>query len=97
VQETDSNNFDNIEKSNEGLIIHPNPSNSNFTIALTSKTINRNQIHIYDLTGREILSSAIEAGEQEKTIPTESMASGLYHVKVSGNNRIYYLEVLVKH
>jgi len=77
----------NADKSNDMLIISPNPFRSYTTITLNdaSKGINY-KLKIYNTLGREVLNSTIT--NQTTTLKTSDLSSGIYFYKVLDNNQL---------
>ncbi|MEI8134612.1 MAG: choice-of-anchor D domain-containing protein [bacterium] len=65
--------------------IRPNPVNGNYvtmTLASESPTESRSY-SVYDVLGREMLHSTIPVGQNEIQIPIQTLAEGMYYVRLS--------------
>gem|GEM_PF-3322584 len=79
-----STGIDNLSNDNSSLVnIYPNPNNGDFTIE-TGVTTSQ-LVEVYDLTGRIVKSQTING---KATINASDLVSGVYNVKITGNNSI---------
>ncbi len=85
------------EPGNNAAQIYPNPSNGAFTIRFakaTSKTVN---LSITDASGNEVyqLNNATP-GNKELNVRVPGLAAGVYMVKISEDNKISSLRLVIK-
>ncbi len=77
------------EKFNDdnNIVIYPNPTEDNFYVMLNLKQNQELIFEIYDITGKMIFSEKqkIAYGNSTKLIKTEELSSGIYFLKISGN------------
>lgn len=68
------------------MVAYPNPFNSNFFINLNNSTKQDITWSVYDATGRVVLSAteSIPTGPVILEIPAEGLASGIYSVRIEG-------------
>tara|TARA_B110000037_G_scaffold940_1_gene959 strand:+ start:221 stop:1900 length:1680 start_codon:yes stop_codon:yes gene_type:complete len=74
--------------------IYPNPTNSDAVIALNYNLNSNYSIEVMDVTGKIILS-AINYNDSRYSIDGDVLNSGLYLVKVTGNNTMATIEKLI--
>lgn len=68
------------------ISVYPNPTNADATLAISGLTENATVV-LSDMQGRTIATSKIAAGTTSTTISTESLAAGVYYVRViAGGN-----------
>ena len=83
---TNVDDINNIEK----LSIHPNPTNSRFTIQGIDKTVS-NHIQVYDMYGK--LLRSIECSNQESlNIDLSGFDNGLYFISLAGHSTFRLLK-----
>ncbi len=79
---------------NESLRIYPNPNNGEFTLAFDNKDNQLLQITINDITGKTIYFNT--TNQDVFKISKKDFATGVYLVKISGNNTNYNCKLVVK-
>jgi choice-of-anchor B domain-containing protein len=87
---------ENVSTSNS-VIVYPNPSNADFSVAL--KLIHSDELlfELYDISGKKVVdkTEAISSGYSVKAISTSNLARGIYLLKISGKE-ISYTQKIVK-
>lgn len=89
-----------IESTNFGehIVLYPNPASNSFAIELPTKTDTRLSVHMIDQVGRVVHESAIETGEQSKTINTQDLAGGIYIVQIgAGKSGVVRKKMMIVH
>lgn len=78
------------------LSITPNPCSENFSLNLYSATSNFDEIKLFDITGKLVLSKKVklEKGENNFSFPLFETQSGTYFVKTNWNNKAIKLSVI---
>lgn len=78
------------------LSIAPNPASENFNLHLYSATPNFDEIKLFDITGKLVLSKAVklEQGANNFSIPLFETKSGTYFVKSNLSNKAIKLSVI---
>ncbi len=71
--------------------LYPNPSNGSFTIELNSKE--KQSIHVFDITGNEVLSQSIENGKA--IIDGSHLASGIYNINIKGSDSVVNKKLVI--
>lgn len=66
--------------------VYPNPSNTNVTIALLTKTPQKITIDIYNLLGEQMQHTTTETNGEALTFNTTSYTKGIYIVKITNVN-----------
>lgn len=80
--------------------LYPNPTGNEATIAMNLKKEERIIISVYDMQGREVMSSidrTYKAGEQFVNLNTASLQSGMYFVQIASNSEISRIKMVVAH
>ena len=67
--------------------IFPNPANQEVTIALASSGLDKANIVLLDLLGREVKHWELQRGEVEKSLSLQDIPSGLHLIRVSQGER----------
>jgi hypothetical protein len=87
-----------IEHIAEFIQLYPNPASNSFVIELPTKTDSRLSVHMVDQVGRIVHESAIEMGEQSKTINTQDLAGGIYIVQIgAGKSGVVRKKMMIVH
>jgi hypothetical protein len=87
-----------IEHIAEFIQLYPNPASNSFVIELPTKTDSRLSVHMVDQVGRIVHESAIETGEQSKTINTQELAGGIYIVQIgAGKSGVVRKKMMIVH
>ncbi|MBS1651919.1 MAG: thiol protease/hemagglutinin PrtT [Bacteroidetes bacterium] len=68
----------------QNVLLYPNPSNDNITIALNQSEIS--SISVVDVLGKSILSQNFIDGEQSANFDVSRFSNGIYFVKVISKN-----------
>ena len=80
--------------SNESLIkVYPNPVNEQLNIRYTKSTNEHVSFYMYDATGRNVYSSAVN----QKKINTSKLTDGIYVLKIIGNGIVETKKIIIKH
>lgn len=80
------------------VLVYPNPANTSFTLQYLLSKSDNVSYEITDVTGRKIVSSAIEkqtAGLQQVTIQTTGLINGMYYVKMKVGNELLTKKLLI--
>jgi hypothetical protein len=80
---------------NKGVKVYPNPSNGviNLNIADFSGNLN---IQLFDINGREVYKSNVSDFSIEKSINISQFQSGIYILKLEGENLSYSEKIILK-
>ena len=85
-----------------GLVIYPNPSDSDITVQFeTSATNDQIRVELFDILGKAVTNkatiSAIKNIQNKKqvVINREALPDGLYLIKVSAGNKIYSARLML--
>lgn len=86
------------EPVNSFISIYPNPTTAYFTVQFNSEINCKQQINIYDIAGRLVLSTFknIQVGNNIFEINMNNQANGLYTIQLLENNKVKYISKLVK-
>lgn len=81
-----------------GLNIYPNPTDDELTVSFNLKAAQTSAVSIVDLTGKELQNHLIQANEGENLVflNTQSLAAGVYMVKIKTGNGVQTLQFIVK-
>jgi M6 family metalloprotease-like protein len=77
---------------NEDLFMYPNPVISEFTVAIVNPNFTIQQVQIYDVTGKLLISSPIESTSTHFNMTPYSQ--GIYFVKITINNQTITKKIL---
>lgn len=64
--------------------LYPNPANSFVTIQSDEPSLSLQQVEIYDISGRKVMSETLDGQKQGFSI--DNLVSGVYHVRVQTSN-----------
>ncbi|WP_339839771.1 T9SS type A sorting domain-containing protein, partial [uncultured Flavobacterium sp.] len=88
-----TNNF----KSDENILIYPNPNNGNFTIQFSSETSNDVNVTVHDLRGRQVYTKSFQNnGLFNQELKLNNASSGIYLVTVQDGNRKEVKKIVVE-
>ena len=77
----------------KGVSIYPNPSNGKFNININQYSGKVN-IQVADLNGREVYASKNESFNSEKALDLQMLESGIYVVRISGEDLNYSQKII---
>ena len=77
----------------KGVVISPNPSNGIYNININQYSGKVN-IQVVDLSGREVYSAKNEFFNSEKPIDLNAVESGIYVLRISGDNLNYSQKII---
>ncbi len=78
-----------------GLRILPNPVQNDFTVLLDEPTEGSLQASLFDLSGNALYQAVYDAETTDFTVPTSSLQTGIYHLKlVDGLGRVQWRKVV---
>lgn len=78
---------------NEKVILYPNPSDGLINVVYPNVQNTTSQIEIFDLTGRIILNTSMLT---QKTIDLSSYGKGMYWLRISNENGIQTVPVVIR-
>jgi hypothetical protein len=81
-----------------GIVVYPNPTRGNVTIAYTSEDNSDYLLTIYDMSGRLIDTYTLNAieGYNQKELSLETLLTGTYIVSLKGNGLITQTRLIVE-
>jgi hypothetical protein len=79
-----------------GFEVYPNPAHNRLRIKLTGSTTADSQVEILNVCGQIVEKSTAGPGRQELEMDISNMASGIYFVRMTGNNLRFSLKKLIK-
>lgn len=80
---------------NKAINVFPNPSKGNFNIQIKDFSGNVN-ISIFDINGREVYSLKNDNFDGQKTIQTGKLQTGLYILKLNGENFNHTQKIMIE-
>ena len=99
VLNADSGSSSTKEKADQeaGISIYPNPTSGHFTITFAQQSRDKNlKIEVFDVLGRPCYNLKKENSTDQLTLDASDINSGVFFVKLSGDN-FEYIKKLVKH
>ncbi|MDX2361821.1 MAG: T9SS type A sorting domain-containing protein [Crocinitomicaceae bacterium] len=86
------------EELEHNVSVFPNPNDGNFYVELNGQVNNEAELHIIDLTGREVVAQDMVAGANfaSSKVDMTQMPAGHYIIKVITNDRVYTEEFIKK-
>jgi hypothetical protein len=81
----------------EQTALYPNPADRLVNIELPQPTVNGVDVKVIDQLGREVIKSAIRAGEKSTTIDTGGLAGTIYIVQMKENGVYTNRRLLIHH
>lgn len=80
---------------NEKVIsVYPNPTKGQLNIAI-SNYVGKMSINVYDLNGRKVYNQEVNNFSAEKTINLNGLQTGMYMVKINGENLNYTQKIIL--
>jgi hypothetical protein len=80
---------------NKGVKVYPNPSNGVVNLNITDFSGNLN-IQLFDINGREVYKSNVSDFSIEKSIDVSQFQSGIYILKLEGEELSYSEKIILK-
>ena len=99
VLNADSGSSSTKEKADQeaGISIYPNPTSGHFTITFAQQSRDKNlKIEVFDVLGRLCYNLKKENSTDQLTLDATDINSGVFFVKLSGDN-FEYIKKLIKH
>jgi hypothetical protein len=81
----------------EKILIYPNPANREVNVVLPERTLTPIALNLMDAHGRTVHINDFATGEQQKTIDTSELASGLYILQFNTQQGVVRKKVMVVH
>lgn len=82
---TPSLSIETMRSKETGILVYPNPVDDRLNLRFNQETSAAISVHIYDLTGRILITGNYATSGSMTTIPTTQLASGLYICEVTCN------------
>ena len=81
-----------------GIVVYPNPTRGNVTIAYTSIDNSDYTLNIFDMSGRLVDSYVLNAieGFNQKELNLESLVKGTYIVSLKGNGLVTQTRLILE-
>ena len=78
--------------------VYPNPAHGNIFVAITLDADQQIDMHLSDVTGRQVLQQRISGIEGENLIPMNisHLASGIYTLNIRGRNASEIIRIIVE-
>lgn len=81
----------------EKILIYPNPANREVNVVLPERTLTSIALNLVDAHGRTVHANGFATGEQQKTLDTSELASGLYILQFNTQQGVVRKKVMVVH
>ena len=80
---------------NEDMIkVYPNPSNGTFNVFIGNYS-GKVTLEVFDINGRKVYNQKVDDFNIEKTINLKGLQSGMYILKIDGDNLSYTKKVIL--
>jgi hypothetical protein len=86
-----------IDPFSEGFAAFPNPVDRVLTVRLPKPVTKTSSLQVIDNLGKVVSTGVMEKGEQQKALDTQSLAGGVYTVKVATPQGMLMKKVMVVH
>ncbi len=80
-----------------GFTIFPNPANDELKIQLKEPARTELRIGMNDAVGKEVYRSSFNKGQEQKTLDTSALASGVYFIQVETANGLVRKKIMIVH
>lgn len=77
-----------------GISVYPNPVHEHLNIKANSKILSNAILEIYNLTGSKLYETELNSFQSEKQINLQSLANGVYIMKIITEDDIYSKKIL---
>jgi len=84
-----------ITSKQEKMIIYPNPTSNQITIEFPNAISTESLIELYDLTGKKVWFVK-QSIQQKNTIQLPHLPQGIYSLKVTANDSIYFEKIVIE-
>jgi iduronate 2-sulfatase len=93
------NKLNSVTEKTGAIAVYPNPATNLVTVQYVSNSNNKANITVYDITGKAILTRAVNAikGNNNFNFNVGNAAAGIYYVEVNNNNEKQRVQFLVAH
>ncbi|MBL4651366.1 MAG: fibronectin type III domain-containing protein [Flavobacteriales bacterium] len=81
-----------------GVLIYPNPTNGQFTIAVNTETNSEGTLSIYSIDGKLVYNSNLQlkAGLTSTEIDLTDVSTGIYHISITTDTQSSVKKLIVK-
>ncbi len=90
-----------VKNDEDGFLVYPNPSNGMVYFMIDEKLVKNNQklnIQVFDIQGKEIISKPINTNSYEDlSLNLSHVSTGMYFVKLTGENLNKSQKVIINH
>jgi hypothetical protein len=86
-----------VSNKSEGILVYPNPANTNITIKLNEDIQAIEHVELVAMDGRIVLNKAVSNHAGIVQLDCTLIPSGIYSIRVIGQNRIKVLNVAIQH
>lgn len=86
----------NVDTTNFNVLTYPNPFTENFNLNLTSLSVEKVSVMVYDMTGKLLERKAVVPSELSELQVGNNFASGIYNVIVSQGEHTKSIRVIKK-
>lgn len=80
------------------ISVYPNPASEETTLSINAENASELNITVYDVTGKivaPVINQNIIAGTNNFTINTEALNTGIYFLRIAGNNRTETVKLVI--
>lgn len=87
---------DDINSSNNGLILYPNPNSGTFVLELSDYNSKIVDFQIFDILGKNIMNNVNSNGGNRIEIKLDNLSKGVYIVQVNTNDKSLFKKFIVE-
>ncbi len=77
------------ELDNNSFAFYPNPATDKLNVTFKNPLIQNTRIQVIDLVGRILVDMPMLKGDENLTVPTSTLANGLYYIQVTTSKNKY--------
>lgn len=78
-----------------GFKVYPNPTTGIFTVEIDQSQGGKSQVSVINMTGAEVLKKEV-GGSSKFTVDLSNQVSGIFLIKISGNNQLQLGKIILR-
>jgi iduronate 2-sulfatase len=87
-----------MQKSFDGFLVSPNPSNGNITLTFNSNRFEKTLLKIYDVAGKTVFATTIKTTQKEditKKLSLSELPAGIYYLYLNNNREARHASLVI--